>query len=173
MILLYMYMRTNYSEWLLYRILEECNKALILEAGEESIPELEMRIKDFKKMPSDLLLHYRKEENIQRPHGGIRNPPMVLCNKIRHEFTNYDHVRDSMTDAVRSGDMDRCRELELRIILTKKVKTLVDALINSLPNSIQVNSQIISRNQLFQANDRYTFRESGNIAADLNQSRCK
>jgi hypothetical protein len=166
-----MNMRTNYAEWLINRTLVECNNQLIVEVGEDSIPELEIRIKDLRQIGNELMLHYQKEVLIQQPYGGIRNPPMVLCNKMRHEFTNYDHIRDSMTDAVRSGDLDKCRELELRMILTKKVKDIVDALINVVPVKISVSKQTVERNQLRQANERYSVRELGDIQVAMGQCR--
>lgn len=164
-------MRTNYTEWLINRTLAECNRQMLLEVGEDSIPELELRLRDIKQIGADLLRHYQKEVAIQRPYGGIRNPPMVLCNKIRHEFTNYDHIRDSMTDAVRSGGLDKCRELELRLVLTKKVRDFVDALINSVPMTMNVSQQTVDQNQLRQANERYTRRELVDIQAAILQ--CK
>lgn len=166
-------MRTNYAEWLLNRTLLECNTQLLSEVGEDSVPELEMRVKDIKQIGNELLRHYQKEVNIQRPYGGIRNPPMVLCNKIRHEFTNYDHIRDALTDAVRSGGLDKCRELELRLVLVRKVKDFVDAMINTLPGEINVSVQRVNREQLRQANTRYTQREVGDISVAIGQFRCK
>jgi hypothetical protein len=170
---LYMDMRTSYSEWLLDRILTECNKSLLLEVGEDSIPELQIKAGAGKDIRFALLNHYQKEVNIQRPFGGIRNPPMVLCNKIRHEFTNYDHIRDSLTDAVRSGGLDKCRELELRSIVTNKVKSLVDALINNIHYPLRAGGQEIDKRMLEEANARYTRKELGDIQAAIHTLKCQ
>lgn len=170
---LYMDMRTSYPAWLLDRTLIECNRTLLLEVGEDSVPELQLRgISPGKDIRFALLAHYQKEVRIQRPYGGIRNPTMVLCNKIRHEFTNYDHVRDSLTDAVRSGGLEKCRELELRSIVTTKVKSLVDALINTIHAPLTAGLQEINKQMLEQANSQYTRRELGDIQAAIHQLKC-
>jgi hypothetical protein len=98
---------------------------------------------------------------------------MVLCNKIRHEFTNYDHIRDSLTDAVRSGGLDKCRELELRSIVTNKVKSLVDALINNIHYPLRAGGQEIDKRMLEEANARYTRKELGDIQAAIHTLKCQ
>jgi hypothetical protein len=164
-------MRLNYAEWVIHRSLEDFN-TLLREVGEESIPELQLRVKDLGSMGAELLKHYQKEVRIQTPFGGIRQPAMVLCNKIRHEFTNYDQVRDAMTDAVRSRGMDECRELELRLKLTQKVSGFVQAIINSLKCPVSVPGCIVQMGELKRANDRYTQRESGDIMARIAHLKC-
>lgn len=164
-------MRTSYKEWLIHRTIEECN-VILREVGEESVPELELKVKDLKTIAPELLQHYAKEVRIQQPYGGIRNPAMVLCNKIRHEFTNYDRIRDALTDAVRSGGVDECRALELRIALTHKVSGFVQAIINSMPCPLQVPNCRVEKDMLRQANSKYTAKEIDSIQAALVQRRC-
>ena len=164
-----MFMKTNYKEWLIQRSLAECNK-ILNEVGEESVPKLALKVSN--NISADLMRHYQKEVGIQARYGGIRNPAMVLCNKIRHEFTNYDRIRDALTDAVRSDGIDECRELEIRAQLTKNVSNLVVSIIDNISFPISVSGQAIQKNELVSANTRYTIKEMGNITGTMQQYRC-
>lgn len=113
---------------------------------------------------------YHKEVRIQSIWGGIRNPASVLQNKIRHELTNYDKVRDSLSEALRDG-MEFDLVSDIREELTKMSYELVLMIIDMLPPLIQVNDSQrglvkITNKQLKQANDNYINRELRQIHQD-------
>jgi hypothetical protein len=163
-------MKTNYKEWLIERSVSEFN--LILLEVALRIPELEVRHQNVNTIGAELLRHYNKEVQIQSRYGGIRNPAMVMCNKIRHELTNYDDVRDAMTDEVYDGYMDECEELQLRLKLIDKVNNVVASIIEAIPCPLEVPNCKIDKSMLQKSNNQYTIKEKTNVMDSIKRYRC-
>ena len=146
----------NYDDWSMERIIESFNLR-----HANSIPELRMtHVGD---AHEELLRHYRKEVGIQKRYGGIRNPASVLTNKIRHEFTNYDEIRDELTSMSKQGYLDQCEEMEIRLELLSKVGELTENIIYRLPQKIDLSEfggGVVFRQELSRSNQNYFKKES-------------
>lgn len=164
----------KFEMWLTERLVAEVNR-LLIEVGEESIPMLKLKpsIKDPSSMFHGILNGYAREVKIQSRYGGIRNPPAVAHNKIRHDLTNYDDIRDALTDGVRSGGLDRCRAADIRKQVADLFYELCKTIIAQLPPQFTIrgaDAATITHRDLLAANDSYMRRESQDIAAE--KSRC-
>jgi hypothetical protein len=115
---------------------------------------------------------YVKEIGIQARYGGIRNPAAVLHNKIRHDLTNYDAIRDSLTYQVRVGRMDECEALRIREQNVGKFKQMCESIIRQLPPSLEIRGNAISQEDLLRANTIYERRELRDIADEKMHNRC-
>jgi hypothetical protein len=101
---------------------------------------------------------YKKEIEIQKPYGGIRKPSSVFHNKIRHTLTNYDEVRDALTEAA-----NRNMDAELVLIIQEELIRLFSALcqkiISFLPKEIRMwdsgKKVSITHARIKEANERY------------------
>ena len=160
----------KYNEWLIEHILTKCNK-LLMEVGEESIPVLAIKA-NLDNLPGKLLKHYKKEAQIQSRFGGIRNPAAILVNKIRHEFTNYDSVRDALTDVRNSGNIDDCRYYEVLSKIIEEVGLIVLVLINKIKCPINVNVCNVEKSALQNANDNHIKKELSSLSVERKLSSC-
>jgi hypothetical protein len=136
---------------------------------EFGIPEFNLlpEIEDTDDMITRVVNGYHKEVRIQSIWGGIRNPAAVLQNKIRHELTNYDEVRDALTDALDQG-LDETMVIDIREELVNMSYQMCAAIIEMLPESITVTDNQrgllrLTRKQLHKANDGYWYRESKQV----------
>jgi hypothetical protein len=164
----------KYELWVINRLIKECND-LITEELEGIVRPLELRV-PYATVGDELRKFYDEESKRQARFGkSIMNPPMILVNKIRHEFINYDDVRDDMTNAVRNRIIDRCKELEMRTFLVKRLDNIAQAVIKIIANK---NDQFVfgstsaSRESLFRASKRYSEKELGDIMADIRSLNC-
>lgn len=139
---------------------------------EFGLPEFHLlnKIKNVDDMVSRIVEGYHKEVRIQMVWGGIRNPAGVLQNKIRHELTNYDKVRDALTDALNNG-MDRNLVIDIREELMNMAYQMVACIIGILPPVIEVKDSHrglvqINRKQLHKANEGYMNRELKQLMID-------
>jgi hypothetical protein len=160
-------MSKKYCTWLIERVVEDCNR-LVRESG-EPIPELKLTISNFQNLGKDVIAHYHREAGIQAPYGGIRNPPMVFCNIIRHKFTNYDQISDTLNALVHNRTITACREHELRIGITQKVKSFVQAVVNS----VGCDGCPIDKREVNKANERYTGKKVGDLLVLMRQEDCE
>jgi hypothetical protein len=171
----------NFDIWLIERALYECNvflnEALIKRDLFEKpkIPELVLK----QGIPVDsivdvLLQHYRKEVSIQSRYGGIRRPASVLVNKIRHEMTNYDTVRDAITKYRKEGLLSNCEEINIRIGLVGKVFNFVDAVISNIKGNINVPGQstVVKKEELIDSNRFYSNKEMDELQVQRRSYRC-
>lgn len=167
------YRMKKFSFWLIERNITAIN--VILEAvGESAVPQLAMKsgANDLASMVRLLLMGYAKEVSIQSRYGGIRNPAAVLHNKIRHDLTNYDSIRDALTREVNRQRMDICDALKIREAVVAKFKDLGESIIDQLPEVIKVSDNEVSRRDLMAANANYERRELREIATDKSSNRC-
>lgn len=116
---------------------------------------------------------YHKEVYIQSIWGGIRNPSAVLQNKIRHELTNYDEVRDALTRASNNG-MDKTLVMDIREELLNMSYQLCEVIIDILPHTISVKDNNrgwieISKQQLRRSNKNYWQKELNYIYQEKNR----
>jgi hypothetical protein len=133
--------------------------------SEFGLPEFQIlpEITDVNDMVSRVVKGYKKEVRIQSIWGGIRNPPAVMQNKIRHDLTNYDEVRDALTQALREGVLDLEFVLDVREELVKMAHEICEWIINILPGVICVEKMAVSSKQLRKANDGYLSKESRHL----------
>lgn len=155
-----------------FRLKNDINDVL----GEFGLPQFAILpdIYNVEDMVKRIVNGYHKEVRIQSVWGGIRNPAGVLQNKIRHELTNYDEVRDSLSIALKYG-MDSDLVADIREELTEMSYELISIIIDMLPPSIQVNDDQrgitnISNKQLRKANDNYVNRELKQIQQEKSYS---
>lgn len=129
------------------------------------LPEFEIlpQITDVNDMVSRVVKGYKKEIHIQSIWGGIRNPPAVMQNKIRHDLTNYDQVRDALTDAFNDGTLDYELVLDIREELVKMSHEMCQWIIDKLPGVIKVEKVVVSSRELHRANDVYLNKESRHL----------
>lgn len=138
------------------------------------IPEFTIlsAIENLSDMVDRLIEGYHKEVRIQSIWGGIRNPASVLQNKIRHELTNYDVVRDALTEALRDG-MDETLVVDIREELVNMSYQMCAAIIDMLPHTISVKDSRgwieISQQQLHRSNEGYWYRESRQVSQERNR----
>jgi hypothetical protein len=169
----------NFDTWLIERTLHECNvflnEALIKRNFLEKpkVPELILK-SGVDNIVDVLLQHYRKEVSIQAPYGGIRRPASVLVNKIRHEMTNYDAVRDAITKYRREGMLSNCEEINIRIGLVDKVFNFVNAVINNIQGNINVPGQsaVVKKHELVDSNKFYANKEMDELYVQRRSYRC-
>lgn len=153
----------SFRAWLLNQMVVENNDDL-------AIPKMKITAEQ-NQFLIILMQAYLKEIKIQSNYGGIRNPPSVLQNKIRHELTNYDEIRDAITREVRSGNIDNCSALKIRQEVTEESFELVREIISKLPKFIKIHNIVVSQNELFKSNENYLNKELNYIKADL--ARCE
>ncbi len=139
---------------------------------EFSLPEFVLLrdIRDVNDMVDRVVAGYHKEVRIQAIWGGIRNPAGVLQNKIRHELTNYDQVRDALTDALNEG-MDESLIIDIREELVNMSYQMVSAIIEMLPPVVEVRDSHrglvqVTDKQLHKANDGYWYRENKQVSSE-------
>lgn len=135
-------------------LLKNCINETLIELG---LPELKVfsKVKTINDMMSLIIKGYQKETKIQSLYGGIRYPAAVLQNKIRHDLTNYDVVRDAITLKYRSNtDL----VFALREELLKMAHELCGKIIDLLPN-VRISEILITPLDLRRANDAYLNRE--------------
>lgn len=163
----------KFSFWLIERHITEINVLLEM-VGSGAVPQLAMKagVSDAASMVRILLVAYAKEIGIQSRHGGIRNPAVVVHNKIRHELTNYDTIRDALTREVNRGRMDICDALKVREQVVAKFKDLGESIISQLPETLKIHGNEIHREDLLAANANYERRELRDIAAEKSHNRC-
>ncbi len=142
---------------------------------EFGIPEFALlpEIESTEDMVNRIVYGYHKEVRIQSIWGGIRNPPAVLHNKIRHELTNYDEVRDALTEALEQG-LDESLVMDIREELVNMSYQLCEAIIEMLPPTITVTDNDrglirITNKQLHKANDGYWYREIKQVSCEKRQ----
>lgn len=121
--------------WVAEATRNEVNEVL----EEFGLPQLALTVSffDVNGMMDRVIAGYQKEIRIQSIWGGIRNPAAVLHNKIRHELTNYDKVRDALTEAFHNG-MDVDLYYAIREELVSLFCLLCDQIIETLPAEIDV-----------------------------------
>jgi len=145
----------------IFELENDINDVLI----EFGMPEFSLLpdIEDAEDMVDRVIEGYHKEVRIQSIWGGIRNPAAVLQNKIRHELTNYDNVRDALTKALNLG-LDETMFVDIREELVNMSYQMCAAIIEMLPDVITVTDKErglidITNKQLHKANDGYWYRE--------------
>jgi hypothetical protein len=149
----------SFKNWLEQNsIIQEFN--CILKEYNILIPKLEIKIKDINNLEQQLKQNYAKEVGIQSRYGGIRNPPTVLINKIRHIFTNYEEIREFLDINVENGNIQVCEEISILENLFSRMKQLVITIINSIKYPFVVDNIPISREQLIRSNDYYFKKET-------------
>lgn len=149
----------RFVTWLLTKTLNEVNQLFV----ELEVPSLQMTIEPtINNLVSVLQQAYNKEIGIQRRYGGIRNPPMVVMNKIRHVFLNYDSIRDqiSLVD-------DPCEVVELRLQVLQRMDELVTKILSKVPDRFSLKTSngvlIVSKHDLIRANAAYMRKEKEEI----------
>jgi hypothetical protein len=148
----------NFKLWLEQNyLIQEFNS--ILNEYNVLIPRLEIKIKDINDLEKQLKQNYDKEVGIQSRYGGIRNPPTVVINKIRHIFTNYEDIRDFLNTHVENGSIQVCEEVAILENLFSRMKQLVITIINSIKYPFIVDNIAITRDQLLRSNDYYFKKE--------------
>jgi hypothetical protein len=133
------------------------------------VPKLKLKV-GASNLSELLMKHYRKEVGIQSRFGGIRNPPFVLANKIRHEFTNYDEIRDFLSNMIKNRELTNCDALKYRLDLVNDVKVMCDNLISQLPSVIDLRKEsgpLVTKSELTRANNNYSEREIRNINSEM------
>lgn len=155
-----------YNEWLIENILFKCNR--LLKEVEQSLPELSVKVSS--NLPGKLLKHYRKEFDIQSKYGGIRNPAAVLTNKIRHEFTNYDQVRDALTSL--KDNLDSCEYYNILIKIVREVGFLVLVLINKIKCSLNTGTCIVDKDKMHLSNDLYVKKQLDELLVQKKLNNC-
>lgn len=159
-----------FNEWLMKRVIRECN-LLLNEIGIETLPQLSIKA-DLNNLPGKLLKHYKKEIGIQSRYGGIRNPAVVLVNKIRHEFTNYDQVRDELTYLKNNGSIDDCVYFDTLSKIIEKVGVLVLVLIDKIKCPFDINVCSVSKDKMHDANDFYIRKEISLLSSMRKSNNC-
>lgn len=151
--------------WVAEEAHTEVNEVL----DELGLPQLALTVGfyDVTSMIRRIVAGYRREIRIQSIHGGIRQPAVVLHNKIRHELTNYDDVRDALTQSHRSGVMDMSLVLDIRVELVNLFCKLCEHIIDSLPTEVEFSHKdewiVIPTDDVYDANRNYRKRELINI----------
>ena len=150
--------------WVAEATRNEVNEVL----EEFGLPQLALTVSffDVNGMMDRVIAGYQKEIRIQSIWGGIRNPAAVLHNKIRHELTNYDKVRDALTEAFHNG-MDVDLYYAIREELVSLFCLLCDQIIETLPAEIDVwdKSRLVTirGDKVRKANENYRRREITHI----------
>lgn len=164
----------QFAFWIIERQISDINQFLI-ENLEESIINLTLNpdAKDQSSMVAILLRGYAKEIGIQSNYGGIRNPAVVLHNKIRHDLTNYDQLRDKLTYKTKSRKISLCESFQVRKELVLKFFNLGGTIISQLPKEIKVPSAVILQRELLIVNTNYKNKELNFITQEESNNRCE
>jgi len=139
---------------------------LLCQITEDFIPPLEVKQVH---MLDAVRRGYSKEVLIQSRYNGIRNPAGVLHNKIRHELTNDDKVRDAVTYALTCGLIDLYRACEIRSMLIEEMYTFVERVIERFPQVIRLEGAIVTRRQITLYNESWGVREIERVDAEETQ----
>jgi hypothetical protein len=165
----------GYKEWFIHRSVKSFNEQLQVlneRLGIDRIPELVIT-GDLKSLSKDLIDLYNKEL-IYRKNGNkpLINPETIICQKIRHRFTNYDHVSNSLMDSLDSGYLDDCDELNLRSQLMTKLKKIVESIIDLIPCSLQMSNCQVTKQMIIKANDNYLREKQSTIVTHMVRFKC-
>jgi hypothetical protein len=176
-------MLNSFSLWLTDRSiqikLQECNTFLhesLKPFSSQPIPELKQSSVVTSLSPQELkqklidLTITAIEKEIQDKRS-VNNFSIMLLNTIRHQFMNYDRVRDAISAKRRAGVLPKCDEVKILKELITKLHEIIKSFINKIsitpeptkenPNpkptgfSAKVNNKIFLSNptQLHIAND--------------------
>lgn len=121
----------SFNLWLIERYISDFNSFLIeTTEGRYEAPDLQIASTCDASKIEDWIREKYDQENLRS--GPIRNPSMVIVNKLRHECLNYDQVRDSITAAWRKGTLSYCEKMETELALLPKVHEIVEKLIDRI-----------------------------------------
>ena len=170
----------SYHSWLIERQIHLINSILVEAVSDCSIPETKLK----KQFTSDEVVEILKstylfEKDKQAQLGkDIRNPAMVVVNKLRHELVAYDDIRDAITKCYRENKISYCEKLQLEMNLQLPLKRLVDDTIDMIkaeefPMDLAPRETIMNKDVLFDANQAYKDGEMNGFLKDFYRFDCK
>lgn len=151
----------NFKNWLEYNQISQ-ELGHILKEYNALIPRLEIRFNNLNDIENELKRAYAKEVRIQGDYGRtIGQPNVVIFNKIRHTFTNYDEVRAKLNKNVELGNIPVCEEAEMLESIYSQMKKIVVMIVNSIkyPFIVYENIIIKRKEDILKASDLYFNRE--------------
>lgn len=169
----------SYLSWLIEKEIHIINQILSEGIADCTIPETKLK----KNYTSDEVVDVLKstfavEKGRQEERGmHIRNPNMVIVNKLRHELIGYDNIRNSITRCYKEGKISLCEKLKLEIDLQQPLKKLIDDTIEIIAdNNFPLDLgwyKIETKDQLFDANQQYKDNETNALNREFNKLDCK
>lgn len=195
-------MLNSFSHWLTERSIQinfqNCNTFLhesLKPFSSQPIPELKqshiidsLSPQELKQKLIDLTVTAIEKEFQDRK--SVNNFSIMLLNTIRHQFMNYDKVRDSISAKRRAGVLPKCEEIKILKELMIKLHEILKSFINKIsitptptkenPNpkpiafTANVNKKIFLSNptQLHIANDDELGHELRQLNAQNSQHKC-
>jgi len=169
----------SYLSWLIEREIYVINHILSEAISDCAVPETKLK----KEYTSDEIVSILKttfafEKGRQAGFGQrIRNPQMVIVNKLRHELIGYDNIRNKITACYNDGKISICEKLQLEMDLQQPLKKLIDDTIEIIHDSnfpLDLGwFKIESKDHLFDANQTYKDNEMNSLSRDYSRLDCK